>query len=90
MTTISLNYDQIISEAESFTSPYDATSEEQLNLMAYNGERVLNQLKALKYAMDADDTSTYANKAVRVFACTKQIENMLLVIEDARGDLAKV
>lgn len=85
--TIELNVDQIIAAAEAFTSPYDAATEEQLNLMAYNGERVLNQLMALKYAIDADETTTYANKAVRVFACINQVKNMLLVIEDARQDL---
>jgi len=87
--TIELNIDQIITEAEAFGSPYDATSEEQLNLMIYNGERVLNQLKALKYAIDADEGSTYANTGVRVFACIRQIENMLAVVEDARDDRAE-
>lgn len=89
---IELDIDQIVAEAESSGSPYDATSAEVLNLMTFNGTRVLNQLRAVKYAIDAmdgtDDAPRFANTAVRVFACTKQIENMLLVIEDARADMA--
>lgn len=89
---IELNINQIVTEAEAFASPYDAKTEQDLNQMVFNGTRVLNQLRSIKSAIDAmdgtDDAPKFANKAVRVFACIKQVENMLLVIEDARGELA--
>jgi hypothetical protein len=91
---IELNIDQIIGDAEAFGSPYDAATEEELNLMTFHGTRVLNQLRAVKYAIDAmeatDADRRYANKAVRVFACIRQIENMLDVVVDARQDMKHV
>jgi hypothetical protein len=87
MATIELNIDQIISEAESFGSPYDAKTEEELNIMAHNVGCVLSQLRAVKSAISADETGQYAYKAVRVSALIAYLDNKLLVIEDARGDL---
>lgn len=90
--TIELNINQIVSEAEAFGSPYDATTEEELNLLALNGARVLNQLRAAKSAIDAMDTTNdapkFANKAVRVFSCIRHLENMLSVIDDVRSERA--
>lgn len=91
MQTITLNINPIVTEAESFASPYDAKTEEELNRLLFNGTRVLNQLRAIKFAIDSmdgtNDAPRFANKTVRVFACIKQIENMLLVVEDARQDM---
>jgi len=89
--TIELNINQIVTEAEEFGSPYDARTEEELNVMALGSTRILNQLRAVKFAIDAmdgtDDAPQFANKAVRVSAAIVQLENKLLVIEDARRDL---
>lgn len=90
--TIELNIDQILAEAESIGSPYSATTEDELNVIARRATRALGQLRAAMFAIDgmdgAVDAPQFANKAVRVSAAIASLENKLLVIEDARQDMA--